>query len=267
MTATIRPLKKYGQNFLRNEHLAEQIVAALECGSEDTVLEIGAGEGVLTEKLVRSGCRSLIAVEIDKRLAAHLRNTYGPALDVIEADFVTLALPEKEKGRRIKIIGNIPYYLTSDILFKLLGLSAQLERAVLMLQQEVADRLVAGPGSKDYGILTVFTACRATVVQLFSVGRENFYPQPKVDSAVVRLAFTDRLNAQINDQALFREIVYRSFRTRRKMLRNSLKEIITRQGIDEVLSVDLTKRPEELTPEQFIGLSNELGGVLSDKSL
>jgi len=262
---TIRPLKKYGQNFLRNSLIAGKIVRALDARPADQVLEIGAGEGVLTEKLAESAGTVLRAVEIDPRLAGALEQRFAGRMEIIRADFLDLTLCPPPGGGRLKIIGNIPYYLTSDIIFKLLGASACIDRAVLMVQKEVAGRLSAAPGSKAYSQLTVLVQTRAACQVLFEVGRENFYPVPGVDSAVVLLEFHTRTSGQIDDELLYGEIIRRSFAMRRKMLRNSLKEILQRHGLSAVQSVSLDRRPEELSVEQFVALANELSGQADKK--
>jgi len=233
-------------------------VQALNCRAGDRVLEIGAGEGILTGHLADSACDTLIAVEIDARLTAALRERYQERAEIIQADFLGLPLADKAQGGKIKIIGNIPYYLTSEIIFKILEAADHIECAVLMVQKEVAERLAAAPRTKAYGLLSVFVQARAQSTVLFAVGREQFYPPPKVDSCVVRLVFTNAVIRQIIDYALFREIVAHSFRMRRKMLRNSLKALLARQGVTCVRSVDLQKRPEELSIAQFVALANEM---------
>jgi 16S rRNA (adenine1518-N6/adenine1519-N6)-dimethyltransferase len=255
----VRPLKKYGQNFLRQPRIAERIVQALDCRPRDRVLEIGAGEGVLTGLLAAAGCAEIRAVEIDPRLAGQLEKHFAGSVEIIRADFLDLALCAPPAGR-LKIIGNIPYYLTSDIIYKLLDAAGCLERAVLMVQKEVAGRLCAAPGGKQYGQLSVRVQTLAACEYLFTVGRENFEPPPKVDSAVVRLLFHERIRSRIRDEALYQEIVRRSFAARRKMLRNSLKELLQRRGPAGVAAVSLERRPEELSVEQFVALSNELSG-------
>jgi 16S rRNA (adenine1518-N6/adenine1519-N6)-dimethyltransferase len=257
---TIRPLKKYGQNFLRNRVIADKIVRALDCRPGDHVLEIGAGEGVLTERLAETAGTVISAVEIDPRLAGQLESRLAGRVAVIRADFLDLALCPAADNVPLKIIGNIPYYLTSDIIFKLLGAAAAIERAVLMVQKEVAGRLSAKPGGKDYSQLTVLVQTRAACRVLFEVGRENFYPVPGVDSAVVLFEFHRRTVSRIADQVLYGEIIRRSFAMRRKMLRNSLREILHRHGLSAVQAVSLERRPEELSVDQFVALANEIAG-------
>jgi len=262
---TIRPLKKYGQNFLRNSVLAEKIVRALDCRPGDHVLEIGAGEGVLTEKLAETAGTVIRAVEIDPRLAVQLESHFAGRVEVIRADFLELDLCPRTDSVPLKIIGNIPYYLTSGIIFKLLGAAACIERAVLMVQKEVAGRLSAAPGGKEYSQLTVLVQTRAACQVLFEVGRENFYPLPGVDSAVVLFEFHTRTVSGISDEALYGEIIRRSFATRRKMLRNSLREILSRHGLSAVQAVSLERRPEELSIDQFVALANEIASRSSKK--
>ena len=259
MAAKIKPLKQYGQHFLRNDAVAGQIVAALACTAGDSVLEIGAGEGVLTDHLDRAGCARVIAVELDPRLAAYLRARFGSRVEVVEQDFLTVPLPGGGTEPPLKIVGNIPYYLTSDIIFKLLGQADRIGRAVLMVQKEVARRLTAVPGNKQYGALTVFVRSKANAAWLFEVGRENFQPPPKVDSAVIALDFNDTVLNEIDDYALFSEIVRCAFNGRRKMLRNSLAGMLAARGLATIGAVDLQMRPEALSIGQFVQLANEMG--------
>jgi len=158
---------------------------------------------------------------------------------------------------RIKVIGNIPYHITSPILFALFDQSSYISEAVLMVQKEMADRLTASPRSKEYGILTVLLGSKTKIRRILDVSRKNFFPKPNVDSTVIKLFFKDEIE-DVSDEALFRQIVRQSFNTRRKMLHNSLKKILNSDILDKISSVSLTARPEELTIADFKNLTNEI---------
>ena len=257
MTNHIKPLKKFSQNFLQNKHIAERIVESLNCKQEDIILEIGAGKGVLTEHLIQHNCKKITVIEIDRRLVKLLEEKFLYDLKIVQDSFLNISFEEIADTNRIKVIGNIPYNITSDIIFKLIENYTYLERAVLMVQKEVANRLVAETKTKDYGILTIFTGLYSTVKKLFDVDRENFYPVPNVDSSVVCLKFNVLQDSNI-DYRLLKKIVRTGFNFRRKMLRNSLSKLFTAQTLAEITSVSLDKRPEELTIEEFKILTTEI---------
>jgi 16S rRNA (adenine1518-N6/adenine1519-N6)-dimethyltransferase len=261
MRNKIKPLKKFSQNFLQNAYLAEKIVESLNCESSDVVVEIGGGTGVLTEQLVHQEYKNLVVIEVDPRLAGHLEERFSNNVGIIQNSFLNMSIPQFAGTDRIKIIGNIPYHITSDIVFKLLDNSRYLIRAVLMVQKEVAERLISGPASKDYGILTIFTALYCTVQKLFDVDRENFYPIPNVDSSVIALDF-DKIIDESIDYRLFKKIVRAGFTARRKMLHNSLRKAFPENALKGITSVSLNRRPEELTVEEFKILTKELSSTV-----
>jgi 16S rRNA (adenine1518-N6/adenine1519-N6)-dimethyltransferase len=261
MRTKIKPLKKFSQNFLQNTYIAEKIVESLNCESDDVVVEIGGGTGVLTEHLVHQKYKNLIVNEVDPRLARVLKEKFSDNLVIIQNSFLKMSIAQFAGTDRIKVIGNIPYHITSDIIFKLIDNSRYLNRAVLMVQKEVAERLIAGPVSKDYGILTIFTALYCTVQRLFNVDREDFYPIPNVDSSVVVLDF-HKIHDESIDYRLFKSIVRAGFTGRRKMLRNSLKKVFSEDTLKGIASVSLNRRPEELTIEEFKMLTKELSSTM-----
>ncbi|HID39536.1 MAG TPA: ribosomal RNA small subunit methyltransferase A [Calditrichaeota bacterium] len=254
-----RPLKRFGQNFLTNTHYQQQIVEALDIASNDVVIEVGPGHGALSEIILTKKPAKFIAVEIDRNLTRKLEARYGSRIQLLNKDFLEIDLTELLAGRRPenKIVGNIPYNITSPILFKLLDHYTLLCRAVLMVQKEVAKRIAAAPNCKDYGILSVISQIYAQVDYLFDVGRGNFYPVPKVDSAVIRLNFFEKTEG-IDDEALFRKIVRHTFNYRRKMLRNSLGRILDKTIVYSLESIALEQRPENLSVQQFKALANEI---------
>lgn len=256
-----RPLKRFGQNFLKNPILAQKIADALVCDTDDTILEIGPGPGTLTRFLVAKPGR-LIAVEFDERWIKHLQDEYGNKIEIrhqniLDVDFEKIYAGS---GKRIKVIGNIPYNITSPILFKLLDNCCYVDSAVLMMQKEVAARLTASINEKAYGILTVAIGALAEVEKIITIGRKSFLPQPKVDSTVLRIKFSEQ-NAAIEDEKTYREVIRGVFNQRRKMLANSLKQVMEPEQIRLIKSTDLTSRPEQLTVQDFIILANEICGI------
>ena len=237
--AAAAPLKKpkLGQHFLRDEHAVIQIVEALGDISKHTVLEIGPGPGILTVPLARKA-RQLIAIEMDRVLAAQLSLKFALATnvevieaDVLSIDFDTLFAPRPGMLRpgiaraleRVHVVGNLPYYITSDILLHLFRFQQYFHRVVIMVQSEVADRLAAKPGGREYGLLSATTQLHARVEKLFSLPPSAFQPPPKVNSAVVRLTMepkAERLGIRVPEFMEFLKLV---FAQKRKTLWNNLK--------------------------------------------
>ncbi len=245
------PLKKFSQNFLTNVFYQQEIVKQLEIGPNDVVVEIGPGQGALTKHLLAAKPRRLIVVEIDERWVRLLKDTFGAAIEIIHADILQIDLTSmSDDGRRIKVIGNLPYHITSPILFHLIDAYRSIERAVLMTQKEVAKRICAVPGGKEYGILSVISQTYANVEYLFEIKRGNFFPKPNVDSAVISLRFLKDI-ADIDDLKLFRKIVRTAFNYRRKTLKNSLSRIFDKAFVYSLDSTLLIKRPEQLSVDDF----------------
>ncbi len=252
-----RPKQSLGQNFLHDPNMAEKIVDTLEAPPDAHVVEVGAGTGVLTRRLAEQ-YETLTAIEIDERAVEVLRREL-PAVDVRqvdvrETDWAALA---QEKGGPLYVISNMPYYLTSPLLFALLEQRSHLAEAVLTMQREVAERLVAEPRTKAYGILSVLLQLFAAPDLLFTVPPQVFSPQPDVTSAVVRLRFGEE---QVpSDLALddVRPYVRSAFNQRRKMLRNSLSAWVKDQGV-ELPNEWGRKRAEALSPDQFATLARFL---------
>lgn len=253
------PKKSLGQHFLTDRNIAARIVREFAPQPDEPVLEIGPGEGALTGLLVESGCR-LIAVELDPRAAEKIRSTYGDRVEVIGEDVLRIDLHDIARRygvEQIRVIGNIPYYITSPILFHLIDNSSAVIDAMLMMQLEVAQRLTALPRTKEYGILAVVTQTFAEVTRLFTVGPKCFYPPPRVNSAVVRLVFR-KLEGVEGNEEVHRRIVRTAFNQRRKTLRNSLSQLSTPEARDKIFQeagIDPAKRAEELFPEDFIRLA------------
>ena len=257
MASQIKPLKKFGQNFLKSDYFAEKIVDSLNCEKNDLIVEIGPGKGALTQLLIKKKPKNLSVIEIDRRLANLLAEKFPSDLNIIVDNILNVSFDQLAPENKIKVVGNIPYNITSDIIYKLIENNIYIERAVLMIQKEVANRLVAKTKSKDYGLVTIFVGFHSEVRKLFDVNRENFYPVPNVDSSVVCLDFKS-LQENYFDYELFRKIVKTGFNARRKKLRNTLKNLLISYDINTISSISLEKRPEELSIEEFKSLTNEI---------
>ncbi|MFO7524942.1 MAG: 16S rRNA (adenine(1518)-N(6)/adenine(1519)-N(6))-dimethyltransferase RsmA [Ignavibacteriaceae bacterium] len=214
---SVRPLKKFGQNYLKDHNILNKIVDEISPQAEDNILEIGPGTGSLTEKLTEKGI-TFTAVEIDSRVIDSLRNKF-PHLNIIQDDFLKLKLSDllRNDKDKLRIIGNIPYNLTSSILFKMIDDNSIIKDSVLMVQSEVAKRMTAKQGIKDYGILSVILSYFVDIKLAFKVSANVFFPKPKVESAVVHLVFKD-LKESKEFQNTFISVVKASFGNRRKML-------------------------------------------------
>lgn len=239
--------KKLGQNFLTDRNITRKIVALSGAGPDDRILEIGPGFGALTREILEV-CPSFTVVEKDRALAAFIREEY-PQLTVIEADFLQVDLGALAADGKLRVLGNIPYSITSPILFRLLENRASMVSATLMMQHEVAARLVAEPSTKEYGILAVQLQAFTEVRYLFKVGRKVFRPQPNVDSAVISMV--PKAEAPMEDAAGFSRFVRTAFHQRRKTLLNNLKEAYR---LDRVDAATLKQRAEALTVEELVEL-------------
>lgn len=245
------PRPRLGQHFLIKGAVLERIAAAACPSREELIIEIGPGRGALTEKLLKRAAR-VVAVELDPHLAEHLQQRFAaePRLQIVHADVLETDLAQ---WGRAPIAGNLPYYITSPILEKVAALDVP--RAVFLIQKEVAERLVAQPGSRDYGLLTVRMALFATTRLCFEVKPSAFRPPPKVDSAVVLLQ-PHRRDLGLTDPAAFLEFVAHSFRHKRKTLRNNLAEVYGRERVEAWPEAGL--RAEQLPLEQFADLYRRL---------
>jgi len=244
----MRPKKKWGQNFLRNRGAVEKIVAAVDPAPDEVVLEIGPGEGVLTEKLIALPNR-VIALEIDPQLAARLRSKFGERLELRNEDAVEAELPQTP----YRAVGNLPYNVGTPILRRVIA-DPNCRRGVFMLQKEVADRVVAKPGSDPYGFLTLYVAAYATAKTVMTLDPKSFFPPPKVRSAVVVLDPRDPGLTSPREELL--ELISASFRMRRKKLVNNLIgwRNLTREQVHEVMEkagIDLDARAETLSLADF----------------
>jgi len=265
----LKPDKARGQHFLLHPHQARRIVASLELTSDDIVVEIGPGLGALTVFLAQEA-RRVVALELDRRLCKYLKEELFAGIprvdiychDVLQFDFLRFS---QEVRAPLAVVGNLPYQITSPLLFKLVAEKEAVSRAVLMLQQEVGHRLTASPGTKDYGVLTVLMQYHFTMSQLFSLGPANFFPPPQVNSVVMHLAPREPKPRTRDDQWLTR-VVKTAFSSRRKTLRNTLASRKNPLGLspEAILAalaaqgIDPQSRGETLSVSQFVDLANEL---------
>lgn len=251
-----RPKKFLGQNFLVDDNIAKKIISFLDIQDGDNIVEIGPGHGALTKHLVNYKI-NYTAVELDKFIVEELTNKYGEKINLIHEDFLKTDI-SKIFSSPFKVIGNIPYNITTEILFKLYDNKDIVQSAVLMMQKEVAQRLAAKPNTKDYGILAILTQVNAVPKIVYNVPPTAFFPKPKVNSSVVRVELKND-SYVIRDVNLFKEVVKSSFNQRRKVMRNSLKKLFEEKGIEfESVNFDFSKRPEQLSIQEFVEFSNSL---------
>ena len=251
---SIKPLKKFGQNYLKDRNIIAKIMKEISPNPSDYIIEIGPGLGILTNELYKS-CRNFTAVEIDKRVIEHLTNLL-PALNLLNEDFLKLDLYSlvNTSKSKLRVVGNIPYNLTSPIIFKLIDNNRIIDDAVFMVQYEVAKRMTAKKGIKDYGILAVILNFFSVVKLCFNVSPNVFYPKPKIYSAVVHIRFKKDLT-DILFNNLFVKVVKACFGNRRKILKNSLINSIFGQINFEASGIDLSLRAEQMDLEDFIVLT------------
>ena len=254
------PRKRFGQNFLRDEGVIGRIAAAIQPTESDHLVEIGPGEGALTEALITSGCR-LDAIELDRDLTTRLLAAFSiypgftlHSADALKFDFGKLA----ENGHQLRVVGNLPYNISTPLIFKLLESAGIIQDMHFMLQLEVVQRLAAEPGSKHWGRLGIMAQYHCEVENLFTVPPEAFYPPPKVQSAIVRLVPRGELPWEPCEASALRKVVQTAFAQRRKTLRNNLKGLIDGAAL-EALNIDPSARAETLTLPQFIAITRSIG--------
>lgn len=246
-----RPKKSLGQNFLTDQHYAEKIIAAIP--DDLPVMEIGPGKGVLTKYLVKK-CPRYIGIELDRDLYGFLAKYFvGEQIHFMNNDILKTDINSLFENTEFNVVGNIPYNITTPIIFHLLENAKQISHIVLMVQKEVADRITAKPGNKIYGVLSIMTQFIAETEFLFKVPAGAFFPIPKVESAVIKLKKRTWAEQRPVSPEFFKEIVRKAFQQRRKMLRSSLKGLPL-----EATCIDLRLRPEQLSISDWIKFSNEL---------
>ena len=244
------PTKRLGQNYLRDENIIRKIIDEISPNPNELIIEIGPGEGALTKHLAGQNFE-FITIEIDNHNSEFLHAKF-PLLNLLSKDFLKVDLNEihKKYGKKIRIMGNIPYNITSPIIFKLIETREIIQDSVMMIQHEVAQRIIAKPGGKDYGILSVITQNFTKVELCFKVSPNVFYPRPKVNSAVIHMYFKNEVTNKKYDE-LFIKIVKAAFGNRRKMLCNSLKNSIFEHLNFNQTGIDLTLRAEKLSINDF----------------
>jgi 16S rRNA (adenine1518-N6/adenine1519-N6)-dimethyltransferase len=246
------PRKRFGQHFLHDPYVLQRIVAAINPQPGDHVVEIGPGEGALTRPLL-ARLPALTVVEIDRDLASRLQTEFPPArldvrlADALEFDFGTLPAP-------VRVVGNLPYNVSTPLLFHLAAFADRVQDMHFMLQREVVDRMAAGASTPAYGRLSVMLQRRFRIEALFRVAPGAFRPPPKVESAVVRLRPLAPSEILPVDEQVFAEVVMRAFAARRKTLRNGLSGLVDESGL-RAIGIDPGLRPENITPEQYIKIA------------
>ncbi|MCK4948429.1 MAG: ribosomal RNA small subunit methyltransferase A [Candidatus Aureabacteria bacterium] len=288
----ISPLKRFGQNFLIDSNIARKFAATLDFDEKDTVIEIGPGLGAISSIILQSGC-SLIAYEIDRTFSKFLKKKFSSFdnFKLIEGDFLKTGLsvlrktkapaslfpketavgetaaqapaslfPKETAGRKIKVISNLPYYLTSSIMFALMENREKISQAVLIMQKEVAERVVAVPGTPDYGLLSVRVQFYCNSKKNFDINRNAFYPRPDVISTAMKLEFLGEPRHKVQDIKLFENILKVGFAHRRKQLRKAVAELLgsRKKALEamEEANIDCTVRIEELGIDKITRLSN-----------
>lgn len=253
-----RPRKRFGQHFLQDSQIIDRILRAVDPQPGETLLEIGPGQGALTLPLLRR-CGQLIAVEIDRDLVPVLKSQAAGVgdLEIVNADILAFDLANIGLQGDLRLVGNLPYNISTPLLFHLLQYRDCILDMHFMLQKEVVDRMAAGPGSKAYGRLGIMLGCYLNIESLFDVPPEAFEPPPEVNSAVVRLDPLPTGTYDITDEAELSALVAKAFMQRRKTLRNALREKAD-AGDFEALGIDAGLRPEQLAIADYVRLSNHL---------
>jgi 16S rRNA (adenine1518-N6/adenine1519-N6)-dimethyltransferase len=253
------PRKRFGQHFLHDPGIVAKIVRAINGDPEQHLVEIGPGGGAITAGLL-AACSRLDVIELDRDLIAPLEKRVGPnnklhihSQDALKTDFCAL----QESGEKLRLVGNLPYNISTPLLFRLLDQLACVEDMHFMLQKEVAERIAARPGSGAYGRLSVMLQYRCAVQVLFLTGPAAFKPRPKVESAFIRLTPHAKPPVAVEDESAFNRIVRQAFCHRRKTLRNALRSLLDADAI-RAAGVDPALRPEQLGLSDFAALSHNL---------
>lgn len=262
----LRAKESWGQNFLSDEVILSRIVDEAMLVESDVVIELGPGLGHFTRALLETGC-TLIAVERDRDMVKVLQGENLKGLTLVEGNAAEIDFAKVAKTDQVIVVGNLPYHLTSTILFEVLDQVDHVRRAVFTLQAEVVERLSAKPGGRDYGLLSVLLNLRFHVESVLSIPSHFFHPPPKVDSAVVRLSRREKPRAEVVSEARFRQVVKASFAQRRKTLSNSIAsdpKLVEKYDLDAALTtagIDGKRRAETLSVEEFAAIERALGPV------
>lgn len=262
-----RASKALGQNFLEDEEIISRIINGADISTDDIVLEIGPGQGALTRMLIKKA-EKVICVELDNRLIPILHKRFDTCknIEIIHADILDVdlnTLISRERKRKAKIIGNLPYYITTPIIMHVLETEAPIESITIMTQKEVAERILAEPGSKTYGALSVAVQYRCDVKHITDVSRDAFKPVPNVDSAVINMTVRQKNKYKPKNEALFKTCVRTAFALRRKQLKNGLASMpnFTKEEVQDALlnaNIDERRRAETLSISDFIRLADAL---------
>lgn len=245
--------KRFGQNFLHDKHVIQQILQCIAVKSTDHIVEIGPGLGALTDFL-QAQTKQMDVIEIDRDLVTHLQGQF-PHLHIHQTDALTFDFNKLRDKQLLRIVGNLPYNISTPLIFHLLSFVDTIQDIHVMLQKEVVDRIAAFPNTADYGRLSIMVQYHCQAQKLLLVSPRAFNPQPKVQSAIVRLTPYKKPPFLANDYQQFSTLVRLAFNQRRKMLKVSLKSLLPIEASNQ-LDIDLTRRPETLTVEDFVRLSN-----------
>ena len=249
--------KRFGQHFLNDAFVINLLITHINPKSDDQMLEIGPGLGALTNPILPL-LDHLQVIEIDRDVINHLNHIGGDKLTIHNVDALRVDLDAiTDPALPLRVIGNLPYNISTPLIFHLLETASRIKDMHFMLQKEVVDRITAEPGKKNFGRLSVMVQYRCQTEYLFFVGPESFSPPPKVDSAVVKLIPWKEKPFQANDEALFTQVVREAFSQRRKTLRNTLKKLISAEELS-ALGIDPTQRAETLSVEQFVSITNRI---------
>jgi 16S rRNA (adenine1518-N6/adenine1519-N6)-dimethyltransferase len=258
----IKPKKSLGQNFLVDKNIRKKIISACDFSKEDIVLEIGAGRGELTQGIAASGVKKIYAVEVDQRITGVLKDNLQnfTNIEIVPQDILKFNFDNffKKEKNKIKVIGNIPYYISTPIIEHLFCWRAKIDTIFLTIQKELAERIAASPGSKKYGSLSCFIQYCAKPQALFVIRRNSFFPVPKVDSVFLKLKILPEPPVVIQGEEAFFKIIRSSFNQRRKTLRNSLKGVIPQEKLGNFFreyGINTNARAEELSLQDFAHLS------------
>ncbi len=256
------PKKSLGQNFLTDRRVIDRIVETAEISTEDEVLEIGPGMGALTIALAERA-RRVVAIEKDERVIDHLRGLLEgyPETLVIQGDCLKVDYRNYSHGRKMKVVSNLPYSISTPVLIRLLRDRDMFTSLILMLQLEVGERITAPPGGREYGSLSVLVQTYMDVKMMFRVPPSAFWPKPKVDSAVLKFVPLPRPRVPVEDERIHESVLRAAFSSRRKMLGNSLRSLLPKEAVDRVLAscgIDRSRRAETLTIKEFGGLAQEV---------
>ena len=268
-----KPRKRFGQHFLTDQRTADRFIQSAGLAGDDTVLEIGPGKGILTERLLRC-VKHVTAVEIDRDLVALLKDRFTgiDSFRLIEADILSVDLESLfgDFGEKIKVVSNLPFNISTPVIEMLIKNRKLVSDAVLFVQKEVASRLIAEPDSKDYGLTTLNLALYARCSKVMDVNPGSFSPPPEVMSSVIAISFDEHCRYALGNERLFRDVTGAAFRMRRKMIRNTLVPYMVAKGVtgaeaDSILAdagIDPRSRPENLHVSSFVAVSNSLGELI-----